>query len=401
VSAGSQSNETLSPEKSVSQALDELHDWIVARGPAGSDPYDALNSPIARLVAPLGRAGRIAFLQCVRRSPVDLRGILRIRPSINPKGLAVLAEANLELFELRGESRYLETAQEHLAWLERHAVAWGNGIGWGYPFDWAARAFFVPRGTPSVVVSSVAGQAFLRAARLTGQARYREVARAVARFVSSGLRRTESDRGLCFSYTPLDDSQVFNASLMGAGLLARVGFEDDDPNAIDIAHRATTFVLNQQNPDGSWAYGLAPFHRWIDGQHTGFILRDLAGIAETTGWKEVAPAIDRGLAFYLDRMIAADGRPIFRVDRPWPADIHACAEALLALSDPRLSERIEGLTERALRVADWTLRHLRRPDGAFGYLRYPNRVDWTAHMRWGQAWMLWGLSRLARALATR
>ncbi len=387
-------------QRSIAIALDRLMAWIAANGPAGSDPYDALNSPYARVATRLGRFGPIAFLQIVRRLPSRPRHILQIPPSINPKGVAVLAHAYLELFEARGEQRYLELARGSLDWLERHAASWGEGVGWGYPFDWAARAFFVPKGTPSVVVSSVAGQAFLRAAGITGDTHYRDVARAVAVFLSTGLRRFESERGLCFSYTPLDDVRVFNASLMGAALLVRIGLQDD-PDLVETARRATEFVLNHQNPDGSWTYGLASFHRWIDGHHTGFILRDLASIAAATGWEDLLPAIERGLAFYLERLISPDGRPLFRLDRPWPADIHACAEAILVLSDPLLAARADDLSDRALRVADWTLGHLLRPDGAFGYLRFPKRVDWTPHLRWGQAWMLWALARLEKTLATR
>jgi len=400
VSAGPQDRELSTPQETISQALDDLLEWIVTNGPAGSDPYDALNSPYAGLASRLGRYGRIAFLQAVRRSPVECRSLLRIRPSINAKGVAVLAHAYLELAEDRGEQRHLDLARSSLEWLERNSVAAGAGIGWGYPFDWAARAFFVPKGTPSAVVSSVAGQAFLRAASVFGDTHYRDVARTVAAFVMTGLRRFESDGGICFSYTPLDQARVFNASLMGASLLVRAG-SDCDPSLVETGRRATTFVLRNQNPDGSWPYGMAPFHRWTDGHHTGFILRDLASIAAATGWEDLRPAIDRGLCFYVDRLIAPDGRPLFRLDRPWPADIHACAEAILVLSDPLLASRVGGLADRAVRVARWTFDNLRRPDGAFGYLRYRKRVDWTAHLRWGQAWMLWALARLARSLTTQ
>jgi hypothetical protein len=182
---------------------------------------------------------------------------------------------------------------------------------------------------------------------------------------------------------------------MGAALLARLASSGaSDEKLLQPARRATQFVLADQNPDGSWFYGHAPFHRWIDGHHTGFILRDLALIRRVTGWSEIDAPLRKGLRFYVDRLIAPDGRPLFRTDRPWPADIHACAEAILVLTDPLLGSLTDNARERSLAVAGWTVRHLRRRDGAFGYLRHRRRTDWTPHLRWGQAWMLWALVRL-------
>jgi len=56
----------------------------------GYDPYDALLSPLARL--PLlgqSRSFRLALTQVVKRSPLNLRPLLGIRPGLNPKGVAL------------------------------------------------------------------------------------------------------------------------------------------------------------------------------------------------------------------------------------------------------------------------------------------------------------------------
>ena len=383
----------------VSGALDRLERWITNHGPAGSDPYDGLNSPWARAAGLFGRWGRIAFLQLVRRSPRLLRPLALIPHSINPKGLALLAQAYLDLHLSRGDTGYLERAREHLEWLEHHAST-AVGTGWGYPFDWSARAFFVPRNTPSIVVTATVGKVFLEASQRMQEPRLLDVARNAAAFVGSGLNRSESEHGMCFSYTPLDQSRIYNASLLGASLLARVAAQGDPSgDLLELARRATRFVLARQNDDGSWCYGDAPFHRWIDGHHTGFILRDLGEIRAATGWPELDSPLDGGMKFYRERLLAPDGRPLFRVDRPWPADIHACAEAVLVLSDPNLRGASTDPLGRALEVVDWTVQNLQRPDGAFGYLKHPGRTDWTPHLRWGQAWMLHALARLEGQLS--
>jgi hypothetical protein len=380
------------------QPLDRLAAWIEANGYQGSDPYDALNSPLGGIASRFGRWGPIVFMQLIRRSPVDLRRWLRIPAAVNPKAVGLLAHAYLDLYSSRQDERYLVKARQCLDWLEAEAVQLSCGLGWGYPFDWAARAFFVPRGTPSIVVSAIVGKAFVRAAEMLKQERYLNTARGVTRFILGALNRSTADAGICFSYTSLDHSVIYNASLLGASLLAqtaRAGEMSDE--LLEPAYAATRFVLNNQNPDGSWCYGQAPFHRWIDGHHTGFILRDLAEIQAASGMTDIATPLERGLAFYLDNLITADGRPLFRIEQPWPADIHAGAEAILVLADANLRRSHGDQTARAITVADWMHTNLGRPDGAYGYLKYPRRTDWTAHFRWGQAWMFHALVRLELA----
>jgi len=379
--------------------VDALARWIERNGTAGSDPYDGLNSPFAPLAGLGGRWGRIAFLQAVRRSRV-VRAAARVPPAVNPKGLALLAEAYLDLLAARGDPAWAGRARAVLDELETRAVPCREAVGWGYPFDWAARAFFVPRNTPSVVVTATAARALLAGARALAEPHRLDLARRAACLVTDELQRTESDRGVCFSYTPVDRSCVWNASLMGAAVVLEVAAETGGlaGPAATLAHRAVDRVVAEQRPDGSWAYGAAPHHGWTDGHHTGFVLRDLAAVRTLAGRSDLDGPIARGLGFYLAHLLAPDGRPLHRLDRPWPADVHAAAEAILVLADPRLGPGIPGARAGALAVAGWIERHLGRPDGAFGYLWSPQRRDLTPHLRWGQAWMLRALARLERGL---
>ncbi|MDH3626654.1 MAG: hypothetical protein OES25_03250 [Acidobacteriota bacterium] len=378
----------------VTSVTDRLRSWIAANGPTGSDPYDALNSPLATLVSPFGKWGRILFLQGARRAGLSRR-LLRVPATVNAKGVALLAHAELELATVRDDERIAGDGLARLRWLRANAVGDESGpLGWGYPFDWAARAFFIPRDTPSVVVTTTVADAFLAAGQRLPQGR--DWARQSARFVTDRLRRTEAGETVCFSYTPIDHSCVLNASLRGASLLAAF----DEPDLRDLTRRATRFVLDQQRDDGSWPYGLAIHHRWVDGHHTGFVLRDLASIARHLDWERPLEAARRGLEFYRRRLLEDDGRPVHRLHQPWPADIHAAAEAILVMTDPLLASMIEDGPTRALRTLRWTVDKLGREDGAFGYTHRPGRTDLTPHLRWGQAWMLRALAALERSLAS-
>ena len=79
---------------------------------------------------------------------------------------------------------------------------------------------------------------------------------AVAISFLSDLKRTvETDGRVCFSYSPLDNTRIFNASLFAAETLASVGALTGETEFCDLALRAARYVVRRQREDGSWAYG--------------------------------------------------------------------------------------------------------------------------------------------------
>ena len=86
------------------QAVKKLLRWCRGESWMGYDPYDGLNSPVARLWPMRNRPARTALTQLVKRSPVNLRPLLGIRKAANPKGLALAARAVLLLAGRENES---------------------------------------------------------------------------------------------------------------------------------------------------------------------------------------------------------------------------------------------------------------------------------------------------------
>lgn len=69
-----------------------LNDW------AGYDPYDALNSRIFQALPFLDfRLARLLLTQANKRSPINLRPLLLVPKSQNPKGLALFMTSLLKL----------------------------------------------------------------------------------------------------------------------------------------------------------------------------------------------------------------------------------------------------------------------------------------------------------------
>ena len=79
--------------QAVVTAAQELERWCSERDWRGPDPYDGLNaSVIARLLRRSPLARRL-LTQLVKRSPLDLRPVLRIRQDVSAVALALAISA--------------------------------------------------------------------------------------------------------------------------------------------------------------------------------------------------------------------------------------------------------------------------------------------------------------------
>jgi hypothetical protein len=381
--------------EALTSAFDTLLDHGRACGWAGYDPYDALRSPLVRALSFGARWPRVAWIQLVKRSPINLRPWLLVSKSVNPKALGLVARGLV--FE--GRARDVDRRAEVTALLDRLDAMrspGATGSGWGYPFDWQSRAFFVPEKTPSIVCSTFVANAYLDAYRAWGEARWLERARETCDFLLSDLHRTPGpDDTFCFSYTPVDETRVHNANLLGAELLARVARETGERSLASAALASARFSARAQAEDGSWPYGDLPFQSWIDSFHTGFNLVSLREIAASLETTEFDDAVRRGYAFYRKRFFLADGTPGYYHDRLFPVDVHSAAQALVTFAAFAPLEP-EALAMGNL-VAGWALTSMRDRRGLFYFQRHARYTHKTSFIRWSQAWMLYGLARLLAA----
>jgi hypothetical protein len=65
---------------------------------------------------------------------------------------------------------------------------------------------------------------------------------------------------------------VYNASLLGSRLLARVSHYSGEKMLFGEAAKSVAFCCDHQREDGSWGYGTLAFHQWVDNFHTGYNL---------------------------------------------------------------------------------------------------------------------------------
>ena len=374
-------------------AHDQLFAWCQKHDFAGHDPFDALNSRLFQATPfAQSRNARLIFTQAVKRSPADLRALMRVPAERNAKGIALFALAQIAKHR-RVKTKESEAAvREFISGLLAMKVDGYSGACWGYNFDWQSRNFYAPRGTPTIVPTAFAARALIEAAQDLREAR------SVCEFIMNDLPRTvDTETEVCFSYAPNTNTRIFNASLLAAEVLASVGNQTGEQELIDLAYRTARYVVNNQQPDGSWLYGTDPKQSWIDNFHTAYILFSLKRITDILIRKnDFQPALERGYRYWKNTFFLADGWPKYYDHDLYPADAHAAASAIVTFLECRELDN-EALS-MAERVANWTIQNLRDSRGFFYYQRRRFYTVRKPYMRWTQAWMLYALARLLEEL---
>ncbi|MGE5178763.1 MAG: hypothetical protein ACM3PF_06695 [Bacteroidota bacterium] len=375
----------------TADALQRILERAELDGWAGSDPYDALLSPVGRAVSRFGGLPRFVLSQLVLRLPAA-RTWANPPATVNTKGLALFLGAVTRSRHLLGTTRSRELARELVAEIESRATPAGQGLGWGYPFPWQSRSFWAPAGTPNAVVTVTVGWHALDCADAFGDASARAIGLGAARFLASGLRVTpDPPDGAALSYTPADATRVVNVSALASRLLLRAGKETGDADLTTLGGRLLRFVLAAQRPDGSWPYASDKGGAWMDSFHTGFVVESLVSAREM-GAPIPDGALSRGIEAY-DRFFGRDGASRLTLAESSPLDAHSAAQGMITYgaiaSAPSFSDsRHHAARAAALTIADWALRALWvRGESHFAYRISRGWRDEREFLRWVQSWM--------------
>ena len=350
----------------------------------GWDPYDGLNSKVFQALPGIRNSKfcRLAWIQTFKRNPVNLRRLFLVQKDYNPKGLGLFLNGYCNLYRIETKDVYLEKIHilaNKILDLKSHGY---SGACWGYNFNWESRAFFQPKYTPTIVASVFIGYALMDAYDITGNDRYLQEALSVTGFILKDLNRTfDSKNNFCFSYSPGDTSQVFNATLLGSRLLARAYHYTKDKLLLVEAKKSIDYCINYQKEDGSWSYGMLPFHQWIDNFHTGYNLECLSEYQRYSGDISYQSTIDIGFEYYMNTFFLADGRCKYYNNSLYPIDIHAAAEAVIIFS--RLGLRYRDLNNKVIR---WMISHLQDEKGFFYFQKHKFYGIRIPYIRWAQAW---------------
>ena len=358
----------------------------------GYDPYDGLNSRLFQSIPFLnrGRFFRLAWIQLFKRLPVNLRSLVGIEKVHNSKGIALFLSGYCRLYHQNPSDESMNKVVDLADQLVDMRNKDFSGSCWGYPFDWQARAFFQPKNTPTVVATTYAACALLDAYDITRNGNYLKHARSACDFVLKDLNRTKGeDDSFAFSYSPLDSSVVYNASLLGSRLLSRVYAQTHEEELKIAARQSVAFCCNKQKDDGSWSYGDYAFHQWIDNFHTGFNLECISQYARNCNDDRFDQNVQRGLVYYTNTFFTPNGMSKYYHDGLYPMDIHSPAQLVVTIDQLSQWENYGDLVDR---VMNWTIENMQTKHGYFIYQKKKYWSSTIPYMRWGQAWMFLAFS---------
>jgi len=376
----------------IIKSFDSLADYCNLEGFKGYDPYDGLNSKAFQILPLLNKVRmiRLAWIQGFKRSPINFRSLVGIHKDYNPKALGLFLSGYCALYNLESKKEYSDKIKLFTGKIIELEALGYSGASWGYNFDWESKAFFQPKNTPTIVVSSFIANALLDAYDLTSEKILLDTARSTCDFVLKDLNRTYDDEGdFAFSYSKLDTSVVYNASLLGSKLLARVYSITGESILIDEARKSVNYCCKAQNEDGSWPYGKFHFHQWIDNFHTGYNLECISDYMKFSGDHSFETNLTKGFNYYINTFFIDNGIPKYYNNSLYPIDIHAPAQLVITLI--RLGKFHEN-RELVDKVLSWTIDNMQSENGFFFYQINKYFKTKIPYMRWSQAWMFYALS---------
>jgi hypothetical protein len=376
----------------VESSIKKLESYCLSEDYKGWDPYDGLNSRLFKGIPVLknNKLAQLAWIQFFKRSPVNFRRLALIEKDYNPKGLALFLAGYCNLYKTKQRDEYLEKINYLVKRIISLKTEGYSGACWGYNFDWQSRAFYQPKYFPTIVASAYVGYSLLDAYDITKNPGILQMALSIADFILNDLNKTyDKDGNYVFSYSPLDKTEVFNASLLGSRLLSRLFYYSKNENLIKAAKKSVEFCCKYQKNDGSWTYSTLPFHQWIDSFHTGYNIECIHEYQKYSDDGSFKSHLEKGLKYYLDTFFTDEGKPKYYNNSLYPIDVHAPAQLIITLSRLGILQKNIDLSNKVLK---WTIENMQALKGYFYYQikkRYKIKIP---YMRWSQAWMFYALA---------
>jgi hypothetical protein len=209
------------------------------------------------------------------------------------------------LAEITNRESHLKRAVHFLEVLKRTRCKGFTRYAWGYPFNWETRNGTLKEGTPMVTTIPYVYEAFRQVYQLDGDPRWVEVMHSIAQHVLEDYRDFEvssNASSCCYCPGPANSSGVINASAYRAFLLTQASLDFSEESYRNVAEGNLNFVLDSQNPNGSWYYSVDNVRDFVDHFHTCFVLKALAKIARLNGSSPCREAIRRGVTYYVKEL---------------------------------------------------------------------------------------------------
>lgn len=376
-------------------SFNKLEKYIEKEHYKGYDPYDILNSWIPFKI--FGKWSPILATQFQKRNPINIRPLIGIKKEYNPKAMGLFLQAYSILYKKTKNEEYLEKAKYFYNWLINNYTKDYSGICWGYNFPWASSSKYINTYTPSSVVTGFVIRGIYEYYKISNDNTVPNIISNASKFIRNDLNWTKDDTGICISYTPVIRDLCFNASLLGAEVLAinyKLNGEEESGNQ---AIAAVNYVINKQKKNGVWAYSEnidSGEERMQIDFHQGYILESIFNILTYTSMKNQAweNSLKFGLEYYHNNQFFENGKSLWRTPKEYPVEIHNQAQGIITFN--QLSNYYPDGPNFANTIANWTMINMQDKKGHFYYQIFRTHTNKISYMRWSQAWMFLALSNL-------
>jgi hypothetical protein len=384
----------------VREALEKFVLWLDKFGETSYDHQSYFAGPVGRRAKALYYKSRILGILAVSPMIFSEAFLPQARRLFWKKQRFAIADAHYAmgfafLHEMTGLDDHYQRSLHFLEVLkETRSPGWENYC-WGYPFDWETRGGTVPTGRPMVTVTPYAYEAFAHVHRIDGREEWDRILRSIAEHMANDFLDIETGpESTTCSYSPFDGNGVINASAYRAALLADASVRFGEDRYWSIGRRNLNFVLENQQPDGSWLYAMDSVRDFVDHYHTCFVLKGLTKIEKLMGHEGCRTAIDRGVEYYLKNLFDEGGSPKpysqaprLTVYRNELYDYAECVNLAVLLGD-----RYPQLDKTVYNVIGDLLARWEKPDGSFRSRRLMLGWDNVPMHRWAQSQMFRSLA---------
>jgi len=291
------------------------------------------------------------------------------------------------LAQILKQEQYYKKAVHFLEVLKQTRCTGYQHYCWGYPFNWETIRGTITEGTPLITTVPYVYEAFRQVWEIDKDDEWFQIMNSIALHALEDYKdiETSSNASTC-SYTPDPERsvKVVNANAYRAFLLTSAAVDFSNDRFWKAAERNLNFVLEAQNPDGSWYYAQDGKRSFTDHFHTCFVLKALVKIEGITGHRGCTEAIERGVAYYVESLFDNAGlpkpfsrRPRLTVYRRELYDYAECVNLAILLKGrfPKLDSLLSVVLNEILN--SW-----QKPDGSFRSRRLLLGWDNTPMHRW-------------------
>lgn len=364
---------------------------------SGYSKFDALNSSFLERLSFNNKWLRLFYTQIVKELPFNIRPVLRVTKSRNPKAIALFARAYFSLYQETSDTEYLKKGESLVQWLMQNPSPGSKNLCWGYNYIWQNTIFLQNEFEPNAVVSVFAGEALIHAFRITKKKEYLNAGRSVVDFVVEDLPVLyDSDNERAIAYVLRNvDAVVLNNQVLTGAFIVKVWSHTGERELLNIARLLINYTVSRRTQYYAWYYTYPREKSLInhDNYHTGAILDGLLEYYEETDDDRYIEVYWKGLDYYQRNLFERSGAPRWMNNKKYPFDIHGSAQGIISFK--KAARHDSEFLSQAEMISDWAIKNLYRKEKHDFAFRQGRWFKWNySLMRWCNAWMARALAEL-------